>query len=185
MKKITNPMRVFMGKLKVAKNIKEDVILNLKNLLYLDDNALDDFEWCLMVSFFDEIVKFSEALLFILKIYDKVEYVAVIKLMLHSMYDNSRVSYDIDEFNECMSEVQSVLDHSLANSSRDDYNTTLYNISVLYNLKYKYAEFEEELKPRTILELMCKVLYPLALIYQGILVEYEDIDEILAKNQEV
>jgi hypothetical protein len=186
MKKITNPMRVFMGKLKVAKNIKEDVMLNLKNLLYLDDNTLDDFEWCLMVSFFDEIVKFNEALVFVLKICDKIDYVAVTKLMLHSMYDSSADSFDIYEFNECMCEVQSVLDRSMVNnSSRDDYNTTLYNMSVLYNLKYKYAEFKEDLKPRTILELMCKVLYPLTLIYQGILVEYEDIDEILSKNQEV
>lgn len=105
-------------------------------------------------SIFDEIVKFSEAVLFILKIYDKVEYVAVIKLMLHSMYDNDKESYDIYEFNECICEVQSVLDRSRLDNVGDDYNTTLYNISVLYNLRYKYAKFEEELKPRTILELM-------------------------------
>lgn len=186
MKEFTNPMRVFMEKLKVARNIKDEVMSNLKNLIYLDaDKALDDFEWCLMVSFFDEIVKFSEALVFVLRIYDNVEYAPIIKLMLYSMYDNAKDSYDIDELNECINEIRDVLNHSMANSSGDIYNTTLYNMSVLYNLKYKYAKFEEDLKPRTILKLISKVLYPLALVDQGILVKYEDIDEILSNNQGV
>lgn len=186
MKEFTNPMRVFMGKLKVARNIKDEVMSNLKNLIYLDaDKALDDFEWCLMVSFFDEIVKFSEAVLFVLKIYDKVEYVTVIKLMLYSMYDNAKESYDIDELNESIDVIHNVLNRSTSTSSGDNYNTTLYNMSVLYNLKYKYAKFEEDLKPRTVLKLICKVIYPLALVDQGILVKYEDIDEILSNNQGV
>lgn len=184
MKEFTNTMRVFMEKIKSAKNIKAEAMSNLKNLIYLDgDKALDDFEWCLIVEFFDEIVKFSEAALFISKIYDKVEYVTVIKLILYSMYDNSKEVYNAYKLVECINEVKSILENSMKDSFKYDYNISLYNLSVLYNLKYKCVKFDEAVEPRTVLELICKVIYPLTIIDQGELVKYEDVDEILSKNQ--
>jgi hypothetical protein len=181
MKEFTNTMKVFMKKLKSAKNIKAEVMSNLKNLIYLDgDKALDEFEWCLMVSFFDEIVKFSEALLFIEKIYDKVEYATVIKLILYSMYDNSKEAYDDYELDKQINETKSFLEKSIAFSSRDDFSTIFYNLSVLYNLKYKCVKIDKVIEPRIVFELIYKVIYPLNIIDQGELVKYEDIDEILS-----
>ena len=181
MKEFTNTMKVFMKKLKSAKNIKAEVMSNLKNLIYLDgDKALDDFEWCLMVAFFDEIVKFSEAMLFIEKIYDKVEYATVIKLILYSMYDNSKEAYDDYELDEQINETKSFLEKSIAFFSRDDFSTIFYNLSVLYNLKYKCVKIDKVIEPRIVFELIYKVIYPLTIIDQGELVKYEDIDEILS-----
>ena len=181
MKEFTNTMKVFMKKLKSAKNIKAEVMSNLKNLIYLDgDKALDDFEWCLMVAFFDEIVKFSEAMLFIEKIYDKVEYATVIKLILYSMYDNSKEAYDDYELDEQINETKSFLEKSIAFSSRDDFSTIFYNLSVLYNLKYKCVKIDKVIEPRIVFELIYKVIYPLHIIDQGELVKCEDIDEILS-----
>lgn len=181
MKEFTNTMKVFMKKLKSAKNIKAEVMSNLKNLIYLDgDKALDEFEWCLMVSFFDEIVKFSEAMLFIVKIYDNVEYATVIKLILYSMYDNSKEAYDDYELDEQINETKSFLEKSIAFSSRDDFSTIFYNLSVLYNLKYKCVKIDKVIEPRIVFELIYKVIYPLTIIDQGELVKYEDIDEILS-----
>lgn len=181
MKEFTNTMKVFMKKLKSVKNIKAEVMSNLKNLIYLDgDKALDDFEWCLMVAFFDEIVKFSEAMLIILKIYDKVEYVTAIKLMLYSMYDNSKEVYDAYELDEQINETQSFLENSIGNCSRDDFSTIFYNLSVLYNLKYKCVKIDKVIEPRIVFELIYKVIYPLNIIDQGELVKYEDIDQILS-----
>lgn len=181
MKEFTNTMKVFMKKLKSAKNIKAEVMSNLKNLIYLDgDKALDEFEWCLMVSFFDEIVKFSEAMLFIEKIYDKVEYATVIKLILYSMYDNSKEAYDDYELDEQINETKSFLEKSIAFSSRDDFSTIFYNLSVLYNLKYKCVKIDKVIEPRIVFELIYKIIHPLNIIDQGELVKYEDIDEILS-----
>ena len=181
MKEFTNTLKVFMKKLKSAKNIKAEVMSNLKNLIYLDgDKALDEFEWCLMVSFFDEIVKFSEAILFIEKIYDKVEYATVIKLILYSMYDNSKEAYDDYELDKQINETKSFLEKSTAFSSRDDFSTIFYNLSVLYNLKYKCAKIDKVIEPRIVFELIYKVIYPLTIIDQGELVKYEDIDGILS-----
>lgn len=181
MKEFTNTMKVFMKKLKSAKNIKAEALSNLKNLIYLDgDKALDDFEWCLMVAFFDEIVKFCEAISFISKIYDKVEYVTVIKLILYSMYDNSKEAYDDYELDNQINETKSFLEKSIAFSSRDDFSTIFYNLSVLYNLKYKCTKIDKVIEPRIVFELIYKVIYPLIIIDQGELVKYEDIDEILS-----
>ena len=181
MKEFTNTMKVFMKKLKSAKNIKAEVMSNLKNLIYLDgDKTLDDFEWCLMVAFFDEIVKFSEAMLFIEKIYDKVEYATVIKLILYSMYDNSKEAYDDYELDEQINETKSFLEKSIAFSSRDDFSTIFYNLSVIYNLKYKCVKIDKVIEPRIVFELIYKIIYPLNIIDQGELVKYEDIDEILS-----
>ena len=181
MKEFTNTMKVFMKKLKSAKGIKAEVMSNLKNLIYLDgDKALDDFEWCLMLEFFDEIVKFSEAVLFVLKIYDKVEYVTTIKLMLYSMYDNSKEVYDAYELDEQINETKSFLENSIVDCSRDNFSTILYNLSVLYNLKYKCAKIDKDVDPRIVFELIYKIVYPLNIIDQGELVKYEDIDEILS-----